>query len=38
LAMARRLERACAAEDGIPRAVAERARALADDIAELIEG
>jgi hypothetical protein len=37
-AVARRLAGACAAEDGVPSAVAERARALAEDLAELIEG
>lgn len=38
LAMAQRLASGCAAEEGVPRAVVERARALADDIAELVEG
>jgi hypothetical protein len=38
VAMARRVASACAAEGGVPRAVAERARALADDLAELVEG
>ncbi len=37
LAMARRLASACAAEEEVPRAVSERARALADDIAELVD-
>ena len=37
LSMARRLASACAAEDAIPRAVQDRARALADDIAELAD-
>ena len=37
LAMARRLAGACAAEDCVPRAVSERAKALADDIAELAD-
>lgn len=37
LAMARRLAGACAAEKCVPRAVSERAKALADDIAELAE-
>jgi hypothetical protein len=35
VAMARKLASACAAEDCVPRAVSERARALAEDIAEL---
>ena len=36
-AMAHRLASACAAEDAVPSAVAERARALADDIAEIVD-
>jgi hypothetical protein len=37
-AMAQRLATACAAEDGVPNAVGERARALAEDLAELVGG
>ena len=36
-ALAHRLASACAAEDGVPGAVAERARALAEDLDELVE-
>jgi hypothetical protein len=37
-ALAHRLASACASEDGVPRAVTERARALAEDLDELVEG
>jgi hypothetical protein len=37
-AMARRLAGACAAEEGVPRSVSERARALAEEIALLADG
>jgi hypothetical protein len=36
-ALARRLAGACASESALPRAVADRARALAEDLAELID-
>jgi hypothetical protein len=36
-ALAHRLASACASEDALPRAVAERAQALAEDVAELVE-
>jgi hypothetical protein len=37
-AVARRLAAACSQDDAVPSAVAERARALADDLSELLEG
>jgi hypothetical protein len=37
-ALARRLAQACAQDEAVPGAVAERARALADDLDELVDG
>ncbi len=34
--LARRLAGACASDDGVPRAIADRAQALAEDLAELV--
>jgi hypothetical protein len=37
-AVARRLAASCASEEGVPSAVAERAKALAEDLQELLQG